>query len=399
MAKKKRVLFFAEAVTLAHVARPFVLAEALDPEYYDVIVAADPRYAALFADSNITTHKIWSIPTSQFLLSLAEGKPVYDLPTLSRYVEEDLEVIEQLSPDLIVGDFRLSLLVSAAKAGIPYVSLINAYWSPYVDVRYTVPDLPLVHLLGATAGQLLFDAVRPIAFALHAVPINRLRRRFGLGRLPWDLRHVYTSADYTLYADLPDLFRMRDLPENHAFIGPINWSPTVELPAWWERLPEDEPIVYLTLGSSGATSGVPAILAGLARLGCQVIVGTAGRVSIDVETDKLHTADYIPGDLAAERADLVVCNGGSPSSYQALAAGKPVLGIPSNLDQYLNMQGVVNAGAGQLLRSDAVDEKSVLAAVDRLLHEESCRKSSELLGHEIEKWDAPSHFRKFVAGM
>ena len=38
----KNVLFFAEAVTLAHVARPYVLGKALDPARYRVVFARDP---------------------------------------------------------------------------------------------------------------------------------------------------------------------------------------------------------------------------------------------------------------------------------------------------------------------------------------------------------------------
>ncbi len=43
MSSPKRVLFFAEAVTLAHVARPITLAKGLDPTRYEVVMACDPR--------------------------------------------------------------------------------------------------------------------------------------------------------------------------------------------------------------------------------------------------------------------------------------------------------------------------------------------------------------------
>lgn len=40
---KKRILFVAEAATLAHVARPLLLSAALDPETFDIVFASDPR--------------------------------------------------------------------------------------------------------------------------------------------------------------------------------------------------------------------------------------------------------------------------------------------------------------------------------------------------------------------
>src|SRR5437588_11789567 len=111
--RKARVLFFAEAVTLAHVARPFVLATSLDPDTYEVYWAAHPRFNDLFGSMSFAGRRtIESIPCEQFLGALAKGAPVYDTATLRSYVGEDLAVIREFTPDLIVGDFRLSLSVS-----------------------------------------------------------------------------------------------------------------------------------------------------------------------------------------------------------------------------------------------------------------------------------------------
>jgi len=49
-AGKPRILFVAEAVTLAHVARPAVLAQALDRDVYEVFFATASRYNELFPE-------------------------------------------------------------------------------------------------------------------------------------------------------------------------------------------------------------------------------------------------------------------------------------------------------------------------------------------------------------
>ena len=105
--------------------------------------------------------------------------------------------------------------------------------------------------LGVRLGQLAFTLARPLAFALHARPLNTVRREHGLPALGHDLRHSYTWGDHTLYADIPELFTTQALPPNHHFLGPILWSPTVPEPEWWSALPSERPIVYVTLGSSG----------------------------------------------------------------------------------------------------------------------------------------------------
>jgi hypothetical protein len=67
-----------------------------------------------------------------------------------------------------------------------------------------------------------------------------------------------------------------------------------------------------------------------------VLVSTAGAEPL-ANHDSVFCSAYLPGNQAAARADLVVCNGGSPTTFQALSEGVPVLGIPGNLDQFLNM--------------------------------------------------------------
>ena len=91
-----RILFFAEAVTLAHVARPVALARALDDRLFDVHLAHHPRYRDLLGDLAISEHEINSISPQQFMQALAGGKPLYNVSTLSSYVEEDLRLIDLL---------------------------------------------------------------------------------------------------------------------------------------------------------------------------------------------------------------------------------------------------------------------------------------------------------------
>ena len=106
--RRKKILFFAEAVTLAHVARPAALAAALDREY-EVHFAHCPRYRPLLGDLQFTEHSIYSIEPAKFMEALAAGKPLYDLETLQAYAAEDLELIDRVKPDIVSARFaRLS---------------------------------------------------------------------------------------------------------------------------------------------------------------------------------------------------------------------------------------------------------------------------------------------------
>lgn len=365
--RKRRVLFIAEAATLAHVARPYALAKGLDPENWDIHFACADPYLGLFPDWPWPREPIESISPRLFTARLAKGARLYSFDLLRQYAKEDLRVIERVRPDVVVGDFRLSLSASARVAGVPYVTVTNAYWGPYSRrARFPVPGLPIARVVGQSLASVLFRAGRPVAFAWHAVPLNRLRSAYGLRPLGLDLRRVYTDADVTLYADVPELAPTVGLPANHRHIGPVEWSPAMSI----ANLPTEDgrPLVYVTMGSSGSGELLPRIVEALAALDCRVAVATAG-VRLENVSPGVLVADYLPGDRLSERASLVVCNGGSPTSYQALARGVPVLGMPFNLDQHLNMTGVQEFGAGLLLRPENASAGIIRTAARRLLSE------------------------------
>tara|TARA_R110000823_G_scaffold210224_14_gene340581 strand:+ start:12154 stop:13395 length:1242 start_codon:yes stop_codon:yes gene_type:complete len=394
--KKKRVLFVAEAVTLAHVARPVALARALDGEPYEVHLAHHPRYREVLGDLPACEHAIESITPERFNAALARGAPLYDTAALKRYVEAESDLIARIRPDIVVGDFRISLPVSAELAGVPCITIGNACWSPYTRQRYVVPDLPLSRALGSRVGQVLFSLARPLAFAAHCRPMRQLRRHYGLSSPGFDLRQVYSQGDYTLYADLPSLYTTESLPDNHRFIGPVLFSTGGALPDWWRALPEGRPILYVTPGSSGSSAMLPTILEALAGTDFSVMLSTAGFELTTPLPENIYTAAFLPGAAAASRADLVLCNGGSPTTHQALACGKPVLGIAGNLDQFLNMQTLTKAGAGLCLRADRLSPRILRAAVDRMLASESFSQRADYLKQEITHCDGAANFRAFL---
>jgi len=397
---KKRILLVAEAVTLAHVARALVLSRSLDRKAFEVHFACAKGYDSLLTGAALTYWPIQSISGEQFLNAVARGVRLYDYSTLARYAKEDLRLLEAVQPDLVVGDFRLSLAVSVPSSNIAYAAIVNAHWSPYAVVgRFGLPEHPVVRRLGVRFANTLYKVAAPVLLpailAYHARPMNRLRRRYGLPALG-DMRHVMTYGDYTLYADVPSLVPTFDLPPNHYYIGPLLWSPDVMPPPWWDKLPMDQPCVYVTLGSSGQVDVFPIVMEALAEMPVSCLLATAGRLGGSFLPDNVWASDYLPGAQAARRSALVICNGGSATVYQSLAEGIPVLGIASNIDQYLTMGYVQRADAGILLRAGQATKRSVRQAIEKLLSQKEYKAAAKRVAEEFAMFDAPSRFSAFV---
>ena len=395
MVRPKRVLFFAEAVTLAHVARPIALAQSLDRAAYECTIACDTRYERFLQGGPFRHVPLGSISSAQFLAALATGSPVYSLNTLRGYVREDLALIERWQPDVVVGDFRLSLSASARLARVPYVAISNAYWSPYyARPGFPMPVLPMTKVLPLPVAQTLFRLVSPWVMPGHSKALNRLRTENGLSSLGPDLRRAYTDADLTLYADDPALFALRDAPDNHRLMGPVLWEPAMPPPPWWGALPADRPIVYVSLGSSGPKGLLKRVMRALSDLPVCVIASSAGAPVETPRQGNAFVAPYLPGTAAAARSSLVICNGGSLTAYQALVAGVPLIGIATNMDQFLNMEAVTAAGAGHTIRSDRMGIRKLQTCVDAITRDPEVLRQGQTLARALTASNAGVAFER-----
>ncbi len=380
-APDKRILMVGEGVTAAHVIRPLGIARDLDRTEFAPVFAADPRWRGLVENEGLPFEPLPCIEQDAFLKRLDRGAPLYTLEELQAYVQDDLRLIAKTKPDVIVGDFRISMGISAELSGIPYLALNNAHWSPNAVLPLPVPEHPLVALAGTKLAGRLIGLFMPHFLRVQARAMNRLRRWYGLAPLGGDgARAVYTCGARALYMDVPALYGNQPFAANEHWIGPVLWAPETALPDWWDALPTDRPLAWASAGSSGDSGAMDMAVSALRDAGFAVMVATAGRMRAPAGT---YAAEFIPGLRAAARADLVVCNGGSGLVYQALACGKPVLGLPRNMDQYYVMEAVERQGAGWLLRSGTATAKAVAAAARTMLEDRAMRRSARELARAI----------------
>lgn len=173
------------------------------------------------------------------------------------------------------------------------------------------------------------------------------------------------------------------------------------LPDWWAGSPE--PSVYLTFGSvfgylSGAAAVYRAVVRAVAGLPVRVLL-TVGRgfdrsalgplpVNVQVEP-------WVEQVDALAAATLVVCHGGSGTVYGALAAGVPVVVVPSFADHFTNGRRIAAAGAGLTIEADPNrdhgprrligerDAPRIAAATEAVLAEPGYRSAAGRIGAEM----------------
>jgi len=93
---------------------------------------------------------------------------------------------------------------------------------------------------------------------------------------------------------------------------------------------------------------------------------------------------------------LVICNGGASTAYQALNEGVPVLGIPTNFDQYLAMTAIEKAGCGILLRGGSLTAEKVRQAARTILETSAYREAAQRMKFVFSQYNAADRFKHFL---
>ncbi len=381
---------------MTHFVRPLALAGSLDPAAFDVHFYSPARFAPLLDGQTFSRGTLDSMPGERFLAHLAKGAPLFPPDVVRRYVAEDRDLIRGVRPDLVVGDMRPSLSISARLEGVPCAVLMNAYWSPWARRRSVIPELPLTRVIPPRFLGGVFRLAEPIAHAVHVGEMNRVRREFGLAPLAKDLRVMYTDGDWVLYPDVAEYIPTPNRPETHLYVGICDWVPPMEKPAWWERMLADRrPRVFISLGSSGPLHVIRALVQALAGMEVCVVLATSGR-DLPGLPDDWYRAGLLPFTEMARAARVVVSHGGSGGLYPALAAGTPVLGIPSNGDQQLSTAVLVESGAGLGVRVEEASAGRLRAALEKLLSGAAYLHSAHHLSDVFTKDSSSGLFRRFL---
>lgn len=172
------------------------------------------------------------------------------------------------------------------------------------------------------------------------------------------------------------------------------------LPDWWPG--DDRPLLYLTFGSVvghlpeaagvyrtalDAVSGVPARV--LLTIGRGMDAGRLGPVP-----DNTHVEQWVPQSDVLADAAVVVCHGGSGTTFGALSAGVPLVICPLFADQAMNGRVVERGECGLVVpgRDLAVGELRGLGpsdvaplrdAVERVLDEPAYRTAAQRVAAEL----------------
>jgi MGT family glycosyltransferase len=329
---------------------------------------------------------IEQMDTDDYLARTPLGAQKRSVRIFARRAEHDAQdlrgAIDGLSPDAVLVDVNAWGALAAAEAwGGP-----SASWCPYpipLPSRDAPPFGPGFPPARGPAGRLRDAVLGPLIFGsvmrIVGPAVNEIRARAGLPPLD-DAMDMLGGLALMLYMTAePFEYPRSDWPANLRLVGPCDWDPPAEPPAWLAGI--DDPIVLVTTSSEFQDDGhlVRCALEGLADQRVHVVatLPSIDPASFDVPANA-RVLPFTPHAAILDRAACAVTHGGMGATQKALTRGVPVCAVPFGRDQLEVARRVEVAGAGTRLLSRRLSPQRLRAAVlEAMRRGEGARKIAE----------------------
>lgn len=372
--RKRKFMFFPMSSVLAHVSHALETAKVLRARGHDVVFAGSTKE---------NSRSRWSVVEREGFRVVEAGEPDFEYlwdallkwGYLGLYIEfsrpkkwmpfgpimeSQVRAIKDEQPDVVIGAGALTMTSSAYAAGVPSLNIHNAY----------LIDFVLRHLY-FRYWWLWYDWK---FLAPQRLPVYK---RYG--KKPVRAMDLYRSVPL-LSPDLPGLYETCAYFSNARQIGPILFDFPAPLPEWFGELDDGTPNVYITMGSTGRMdSFLRQAYEHLAKLPYRFVVTTAGQATeetVRMAPQNFRFAKYAPGAELLRHCAGLVFHGGNGSMYQALAAGVPMLAIPTHYEQVLNSNFAVRGGFCARLRMRKARTPALACAIRDIVEDPKYREAA-----------------------
>ena len=382
----RRVLYAWEmGAGLGHLAAFLPLAECLRIADCEVVCAVrDTQTAAqVLAPS--------SLPWMQapFLLEEASSAPLltytdillrygFGTPTrLAGHIGAWLSILELYKPHLLIADHSPAALLAARMMGIPTMLFGTGFCCPPA----CFPMLPLRPWDNPDPAQMMQSENQAQRAMQQAATLLGKSAPHSIGEL--------LSAQETAILGFPELDHYLERPQLAAaqYWGNLGAAGMGETPRW-PPIPGRKIFVYVR----PAYRHLAKLFQALADLGLPTLVYCPG---IDVEHRALLQMPHIvvaeaPLNLSVvfQEADAAITNGSFSSSTGFLQAGKPVLVLPTHLEQFLFGWRVEQNEMGLLSSSDHAPP-DLLPLIYRVATDPVLRTNAEAFSARYRAFDQP----------
>jgi UDP:flavonoid glycosyltransferase YjiC (YdhE family) len=385
-ANDRTILVMPDCGFLAHTSRACELALSLRKKNFKIIFAGTGKFKSLPIDNGFEFVHLDGFDPDLVIKSVRKGRvDCFKYEKINEIVKTEISLVEKIKPCMLVSDFRPTVNITGELTGIPTATLINSGWTNYYAAKLQAPEhFLLTKIIGKKIVTKFLPPVKQLILSRDGLDFNRARRNLGLsprGNLLDQMR-----ANINLIVDIPKYGPLTNQPKSFHYVGPITWEPKLTQPDWYEQISPSRPVLYFTMGSTGNTKIFDAAIEQFANSEFQCMITTAGMYQRKNFPSNFYVTDFAPGSALVKKANVVICQGGNGTIYQALQGGVPIIGIPTMHDQEFNMQRIEDLGLGITLSEIKFKPSDLRKGVELILNDPNFKSRALDLQLELREY-------------
>ncbi|MEJ2635225.1 MAG: glycosyltransferase [Calditrichia bacterium] len=335
---------------------------------------------------------------------------------LDRQVKFEIDLFKSVQACAVITGFNLPAALSARYLGIPLI------------VTHLGSFVPLLIEKKMLAFSECFDNG-----LMRLIPDERINRFFTrlFPHLPFQLRLFNSIADeigvepirsffdlmmgdLTLITDVPEILGISEeemevwkpspakfyRPAAHMkYSGPIFARLFGEIPEDVRTfLQTENPKIYVAM-ASGKAKNLKQVYDAISSMDVRAVFCSLVHDRKFVSGGDILVADFLPSHLVMPLCDLAIIHGGQGSVQTAISAGTPIIGFPIQPEQNFNLKQVERHGAGICLSLRNLHRGHLTEAINRVLSDDSYRRSMQRLQSWQSRRDGASEVAKIVSGI
>ncbi len=314
---------------------------------------------------------------------------------LKAVYDSQVSVIGRLQPTVVLGDTSPTLRMAAEKTGVVHISLMNGYMSKYFaltrKISRTHPVYKYISIFSPPVVDLLTAKGEALAFYKIHRPFKKIRAAHKLSKKSGYLDEL--EGDYNLVCDLEALFPQQNLPANYFTIAPLYHDNDQPFKSIDDRLDPAKKVIFVSMGSTGEWEKLRFLNN---KHFSKYNIVTAGDTRNVLSEQHFIKVNFINFHTLFPQTDLVICQGGNGTIYQALFYSIPVLAKTNNFEQEWNVDVLERVSAGASL--DNIDKlEEYITMVDDWVNRKSINTNRSLaMLIEKEKESLPLVIRTLV---
>ena len=405
------LVFAVAGYNLAETGRMIEIAREARKHFEIIFTSYGGQFEKLIEEQRFSLHRMEPRLTEEKLRLLRKVLSGQTLNSLGYFsakelrmrVPKEIAFFEETKPAAVLTGWCLSVNISARAAKVPFVNVLHStsVTEYYEAGLQSMPDRNSFRFVRCLFGNdeekmSRWVSKRILKLAAPAKPYSKVAAEFGVPKFKNLIELL--EGDHTLLADIPEWVGLPKIRPALHYIGPLPTRIDKPIPESVASIPRDKPVVYFAMGSSGKPALVAEILQGFRDKPYRVIAPVKSLIeemSIEVPENVVATG-FLPAHLVNPMADISVIHGGQNTVMNACLSGTPIVGIGMHPEQQANLDACVRKGFALRLNKKWATASTVLAAIDRLLHDEDAKRKVTAFQKQLKEWNGPENAARFL---